>query len=462
MDQRSTNLADVSAAPTVAGAPFHLFADLPLSDRRSLQERARFMSLQGRAKSPEAQSLVAYLMASLVVPSILKAKGKLTAASEMKCADALGAILADLMHAHWQKRASYRSVRNDSFSSPCPIARLAFRRVMDALTAAGLVDFRKGHRVVGPLDTQRDVPSLFQATPALLQIAQDHGLAQPSQATTHFTHGKREPTDGARVVVARKRAGKDRHGKRLPPQDWEWDPADSTAAAIANRVERMNAFLLETGRVEGFSFGGLRRIFSNADQEGFRWQWGGRLHTLPGWDAYESWKGGSEVRKQIIQLEGEPVAEVDISAAFLTILYGLLGEPFDNRLPPYEIGSDVSTERAKAWCTMALGSFKLSAGGRPFSRVRAAFVERHPILQRLESCGLTNADLQYHESEIILSAVELMRDRHAVAVLPVHDCLVVPRSMADVGRQVLEQAFHDHFRDVVGCPHPFLPLVKLK
>jgi hypothetical protein len=34
--------------------------------------------------------------------------------------------------------------------------------------------------------------------------------------------------------------------------------------------------------------------------------------------------------------------------------------------------------------------------------------------------------------------------------------------MADVGQQVLEQAFYDHLREMVGCPHPFLPLVKLK
>ncbi|WP_127612458.1 hypothetical protein [Croceicoccus ponticola] len=407
--------------------------------------------------------LVADLMSSRVLPSILKAEGTLTSASAKKCGDALGAIMADVINATRQQRASSRSVRNGSFSSPCPVGRLAFRRVMNALIAEGLIDHRKGHRVKeGPFGTERDVPSLFQATPALLELADGHELLRAKQTSSDFTHGKRDLSDGAQVVVARKKIEKDQAGQRPPPQDLDWDPSDPLACKIAARMERMNAFLLEPGRVEGLSFGGLRRIFSNANLPGFQWQWGGRLNTLPGWDAYESWKGGAQTRRQIIELEGEPVMEADISAAFLTILYGLLGEPFDNHRPPYDIGDGISTERAKAWCTIALGSFKLSAGGRPFSRVKKAFIERHPILQSLETCGLTNADLQYHESEIILSAVEVMRDSHGVAALPVHDCIVVPRSMADVGRQVLEQAFYDHLQDVVGCPHPFLPLVTLK
>ena len=156
------------------------------------------------------------------------------------------------------------------------------------------------------------------------------------------------------------------------------------------------------------------------------------------------------------------MVEADVSATFLSILYGLLGELPDLTQDPYEVGEAVSRDRAKAWCTMALGTFSIAAGGRPFNRVRSAFLERHPILERLETCGFSNADLQYHESEIILTAVEAMREQHGVAALPVHDCLVVPQLQSEVGQEVLKKAFRDYLRDVVGSPHPFFPIVKLK
>lgn len=105
------------------------------------------MSLQGRATSSEAQGLVADLMLSAVMPAILKRQARLTPASEVKCTEALGAILADIINAAWLNRASFRSVRNESFDHRCPVGRLAFHRVMDALVEEGLVDTRKGHRV---------------------------------------------------------------------------------------------------------------------------------------------------------------------------------------------------------------------------------------------------------------------------------------------------------------------------
>lgn len=444
--------------------PFRFFSDLEVSERRDAQENGRFMSLQGKVVSEEGVALTAYLLDQIVLPFIRSnLTSRLTAGSELKVHVALGSILADLIHSARQGRAAYRGVRNESFSPPCPVARTAFHRAMDALVAEALVDVRKGHRVKSEgFGGDRDVASLFQATPKLLSLAEHYGVSVGSGSEAHFTHGHRSADHELLGVVARAKRNIGEDGKKSPVQEMPLDLSDPQTRAVADRMKLLNDFLLEPGRVEGFAFGGLRRIFSNADQPGFQWQWGGRLHTPPGWDPYESWKGGSSRRRQLIRLEGEEVVEADISATFLSILYGLLGELPDLTKAPYEVGRGVSRDRAKAWCTMALRTFSTSAGGRPFNRVRTAFLERHPILERMETCGFSNADLQYHESEIILTAVEAMRDQHDVAALPVHDCLVVPRSQAGAGQEVLKKAFHDHLRDVAGSAHPFFPIVNLK
>lgn len=335
---------------------------------------------------------------------------------------------------------------------------------MGALEAAGYLDVRKGHRVQGNggFVGDRDVPTLYQATPRLTDFMRQAGIDLDHTLADDFDLGRRNTDDAAEVVVKRTKAIRTKDEAEVKATVMPIAADDQVARALTDRMVKLNAFLLSPGRVEGFSFGGLRRIFSNADQKGFRWQWGGRLNTIPGWDAYERWKGGYDTRSKIIRLDGEAIAEVDISGAFLTILYGLLGEPFDPAQDPYELGHSVTRTQAKRWCTLVLGSFSLHSGGKPVARVREAFLERHPLLSRLETCGFSNADLQYHESEIAISAVEAMRDRHGVVSLPIHDCIAVPASKVGLAMGELKSAFHNHFKNVVGGVIPIYPRLSVK
>jgi hypothetical protein len=444
--------------------PFRFLADLDLPERRAIQEDARYMGLQGRVISAQAQDLVQHLMDDCVAPFVEHQGKSLRPTSRQSCSLAVGAIITDLVAAMQHGQAAARSIRNESFTPPCPVGRTAFERAMGGLQAAGFVDVRLGHNVKGrgSIVATRSVPTLYRPTPAFLELVDRFEIKADQPLSAHFDLGKRDAADNANVLVARTKVVRDEEGHKLDPEDVVIDPADEVASAIRGRMERLNNFLLQPGRVEGFSFGGLRRIFSNADQEGFRWQWGGRMYTLPGWDQYERWKDGYETRRKIIQLDGETIAEVDVSAAFLTILYGLLGEPFDPSEDPYAVAKSIKRERAKRWCTIVLGTFDLATGGTRFAPVRSAFLQRHPLLEKLPSCGMTNADLQYHESEIILAALEAMRDKYGVTSLPIHDCLAVPVSKVELAREELLAAFQVHFREVVGSTSPIYPRVSIK
>lgn len=221
-------------------------------------------------------------------------------------------------------------------------------------------------------------------------------------------------------------------------------------------VAGLNAYLA-TKRIEGFAFAGLRRIFSNGDQPGFDWQWGGRFYSLPEGDSYELWKGGTQVRIATIRIEGEPVAEVDISACHLTILYGLRGVPFDPDKDPYDIPG-IARAKVKRWLTFALGKGTSEPIGSWYARVREATLEAHPILRDLATYGKSSLDLQYHESEILLSSLVALMD-HDVPTLPIHDGLIVPASKETEAKDALRVAFGRYFRDRLGMNVDITPRV---
>ena len=220
----------------------------------------------------------------------------------------------------------------------------------------------------------------------------------------------------------------------------------------------MNDFL-GLAEIEGLAFGGLRRIFANGDQPGFDWQWGGRLYSLPGTDAYEVWKGGKMARIGLIRIQGEPVAEVDIVASHLTVVYALAGQSFDPAADPYDIPG-YERESVKTWVRESIG--RGSAEGRKGQkRLRQAILERHPVLETMLGGpdGVSWADCQFHESEILLAAMETLKDAHKVPALPVHDSLVVPQSKADLARDVLREAFRSYFVDGLETTSDIMPML---
>ena len=162
-------------------------------------------------------------------------------------------------------------------------------------------------------------------------------------------------------------------------------------------------------------------------------------------------KGGEATRLEALTINGRPVAEVDIRASHLRLVYALLGA----QVPP---GDDLYTipglprEVAKVWTTQALGKGKLPSrwsaktdktivAGHPMREVVSKMIVVHTILHRLEAIGglarqsvVTNAQMVPHvlqgaEARLLTDAMAALRQLpKPVLALPMHDGLVVPEA----------------------------------
>jgi hypothetical protein len=375
-------------------------------------------------------------------------------------------MLADLLIAAADGEWAKRSVRPPSFTGQ-PVGRTAFEKVWKALEGAGMLDFIKGHRVqASGFKGLVDASPCFRATAKLITFASDAGVTLAAVGS-HFGFGRPDavlvkagkvvPTGD--VIVARaKGLEAPQGGAKLPGKPMAVADLKDRGEAQTRRMGDLNAYLLGGDRVTGFAFGGFRRIFSNADQDGFDWQWGGRLYAQPGWDGYERWKGRSATRGRRIRIDGQAVVEVDISACHFTLLCGLRGVPFDASKDPYGI-EGFERGVVKEWMNMALGAGKLSTGGNPKAKVRKAALGKHPVLQHVGEPGVDTLSLQFHESEILMTAMEQLRDRDGILALPMHDALIIPEADAERGREALREAFTGYFRDSLSGDTIIIPRV---
>jgi len=434
--------------------PFNLLAS---SDKVDASIYSRVMALEPVNLSDEASAFVSMIMNTVILP--LRDSGRqVRPTMRPKCRQALASLLEGVLSAYTMGRWG-RCATGSSAMVYYPGGKTAFKTVREGLKAAGLLEDLPGVRMPifqgGGSKAVRQRQTCFRPTPALLSRLEAFDMPI-AEVRTHF-----RPADSGPVMLTvpgelRAQKVDDKPGVRLP-----LDPDTPLARSHIAQMDRLNAFLLGDGRVSGFSFGGLRRIFNDADQAGFKWQWGGRLYSPSRSEAYESYPSGKnphgrpvppgEARSERIRLDGQPVVEVDMNAAHLTILHGLCGIPFDHAHDPYDIAG-ANREDVKAWVRTAMGAGDTAIGGKRFAKVRKAAMARHPILAQAGEPGLTTLDLQFHESEIILSALEVLRDRHDVAALPLHDALIVREGAAGLAQGVLGEAFQRYFRETLRAP----------
>ncbi len=119
--------------------------------------------------------------------------------------------------------------------------------------------------------------------------------------------------------------------------------------AMEADVKSLNKFLAGF-ELEGGSFSGYRRLFSNGDIDGFDFQWGGRLYGVGDY----SYQNIKKTERQKMTIGGEEVVEIDINASYLTILHGISGYPLPKRDDLYAIGGYNRTV-VKAWITATIG-----------------------------------------------------------------------------------------------------------
>jgi hypothetical protein len=337
--------------------------------------------------------------------------------------------------------------------------------VKEALGDAGLLKFKRSWNFTGEGFDGAEVRfggsfTIFRLAPSLVRRLGE--LCGP-EARMHWSHGRLKVPPDEPLLSLRSR--KDRNGEA---EELPYSPDEPAVAEQLAWLTALNAFL--ENRVEGIAFAGLRRVYNDGDVPRKRLRRGSRYFSRRGGEQYELM--GEMVRVKTILLDGEIVSEVDIRASHLTVYHGLLGLPFDpGRKDPYACGG-VHRDAVKAWLTASFGRGNLKLNrwslrsrdayaekrvGRKLNEdytveeVRSAVLNRYPCLNRMEELGINSLDLQWHEAEILTLAMKsLMRDD--IAMLPVHDALLVPESKVEPGKEALRRAFAIHFQSEALLP----------
>lgn len=198
------------------------------------------------------------------------------------------------------------------------------------------------------------------------------------------------------------------------------------------------------------------------------WLLGGRWYALGSSGRYQALP---QAKRAAITINGEPTAEVDVSASHLSIMIGLLGLPLPQGDPYGFDGLPRSV--VKRWITATLG--KGSAVGARWPQrvlaeqpelanhdaraVGAAITGRYPFLGNpaaavvvtarlgeLEDIGTPTRLLTHWlmaiEADALTTAIDYLRRVRGVLALPVHDSLIVPARRARLARETIELAFN--------------------
>lgn len=160
-----------------------------------------------------------------------------------------------------------------------------------------------------------------------------------------------------------------------------------------------------------------------------------------------------------ICFNGEPVAEVDISACFLTIAYALTGTPLPSTGDPYS-GPDLERAVIKAWVNMTLSHtryhkrwptevvedlaqrrFPNLLKTNPIKRVENEIRAKLSIMANWPDVPIRWPEFFYEESEIMMAAMEKLMSLGA-ASLPIHDSLLIPSSKVKEGIKAIQDSFY--------------------
>jgi hypothetical protein len=178
----------------------------------------------------------------------------------------------------------------------------------------------------------------------------------------------------------------------------------------------------------------------------------------------------SQDRRLELRLDGRPVAEIDISASYLTIFCAWHGQEVDaakaysNLIGPDELDRAI----VKTWVNSSFGNsglltrwspgikrdfakryrekrWTIDTGKYPVSMVRKQTLARHPLLelwgQPIEGKPQDYGDLMCRESEIIVSTMLRLARDHGIPSMPVHDSLIVPLSEVETSKRLLDEQF---------------------
>jgi hypothetical protein len=253
--------------------------------------------------------------------------------------EAIERFVGDLLRARADRNSSgriFRATGKDHFKNE-PVTYDVFTGVLDGLKALGLVGHEKGKTRFskvpewGLSHTLPGRASRFWATDKLMKLAETFGI-HDGNIGEHF-----RPEPPANPLVLRDYAAGTGTNRERGPIIRDYTRTAHTEQ-LATDVRELNEFLGDC-KITGGEHNGYTRNFNNAS-----WDKGGRLYSVGG-----GYQQLSEEKRLQMMINGEPVAEIDIKASYLTIYHAkMVGEPLDASSDPYE-RAGVARDVAKLW-----------------------------------------------------------------------------------------------------------------
>ena len=443
--------ADTSGEVSTAPIPAERAKIIELITARAPETLDRYAELRSRCRTRAAEALIWRLYADIELHEEKMGSRVRTRRdrTSVRFFDALERIVGDLLRARASANATgriYRAIGKTSFSD-APVKYDMFTTALDGLKALGLIGHQKGRSRY--LETGFDVrvtlpgrAARFWATPKLVKLAEDHGI-HSGNVGDHFA--PEPPTNPLVLKDFATGRGQNKEQGRIV-KDYERTP---NTEHLERDIRDLNDFLarfeLTGGRHDGYI-----RVFNNRS-----WKKGGRLYS----QCAGSYQLLPEPKRLQLKINGEPVAEIDIKASFLTIYHAKLGEPLDGHSDPYA-RAGVARDVAKLWCITSFGKSAPSLRWPPkmveeyrkntgqdlrkvakAGKVAEAMLNAFPALRKLDQYAHIWADLHFLEAEAIIGTMLILMRTHGVASFSMHDGLVVPRSKANLAHGLLRKEY---------------------
>jgi hypothetical protein len=367
-----------------------------------------------------------------------------------KFRNAVGRVVADLVSVTEERprRWLYRPLAREEFTDE-PVSYRDFDAILDAMRALALIEVKPGYFSRGE-DGPHGSCTRLRCSLQLLELLGQHGI-EMKEARRHFRWLL--PTKPLVLRASSSRQGSRRiRGRRMKIVPTE------RSQELAAEVREINDFI-QQHTLEGGTHHGYRRVFNCGDAESFAWNKGGRLYGQG--ENYQQLKKDQRLRMLI---DGEPVAEIDVRASYLTILQALRRAPLYPFRDPYDVPG-LPRDVVKAWVTMTLGhhgfhrrwpkdiadDYLKGHGERlctahPVREVQRAVLTALPVLADWPEQTLTCFDLMFLESEAIVRTMLRLKREHGAVCLSVHDSIIVPAAQETTGARVLRE----EYRRIVG------------
>ena len=372
---------------------------------------------------------------------------------------AVGAALGGVLRA-WAKakpHAVSRSLDKEDFTAE-RVSFRAFQAASVGMVALDLLHHAPGIRFANPAfpGSFAGHASRWWPTAKLLRLVEEHGIG-PDDLDAAFRKVAATKRRGVLHPVILRSLPTARDGKAPGPSDGTpvvLPQDDPELRALVADVAAHNALAAVT-EVEGCDPPQWHRIFHHVPGHG--WSLHGRMYATSRTLPYQTLSGGEEARTKALRIAGEPVAEIDVQACQLRLLYALLNMPLPEG-DPYAVPG-LPREVVKAWITQTIGtgkrrSARWSSHGTkeamrstyPAVMVRDAVEELHPILKAPEVAAQALAEktgvdasrllpglLCGIEARIFADTLRFLRERSApVLALPMHDGIIVPVSAVEI------------------------------